>query len=327
MYSHSFRSNVVTGSFTLPVMAILTLVVWMIPDVEDWRLWAGLGMTFLTAYSVMELNNRHTLLRVRSRMMSVSYLTLMLTCPALHAWHIGMVPPLFYVVSYLLLFASYQKTRAEGYIFHAFLFCGIGSLVFPPMLVLLAAFYFSMIFQLRNFTWRTFMAGLFGLAVPYWFYAANAVWHNHLDTAFLYLIDWFHPALPDYSQLTLPQLTTAAFLIFIVVVSLVHFFHTAYNDKIRTRMLFYVLVTQEICLLVGMVMLPSHFETQSRLFAVNSAAFIAHYYAFGRGRFFDLWFNLSVLLFVGLGVFNYLCLYGPLNYLQTLRPLLGVTLW
>lgn len=89
MYSHSFRSSVVTGSFTLPVMAVLTLVVWMFPDVENWKLWAGLGMTFLTAYSIMELNNRHALLRVRSRMMSVSFLTLMLTCPALHAWHIG----------------------------------------------------------------------------------------------------------------------------------------------------------------------------------------------------------------------------------------------
>ncbi len=327
MYSHSFRSSVVTGSFTLPVMSLLTILLWMLPDFSDWKLWAGLGMTLLTAYSVMELNNRHALLRVRSRLMSVSYLTLMLACPVLHTWDVGMVPPLCYVVGYLLLFASYQKLRGEGYVFHAFLLVGIASLVFPPMLVLLAAFYISMIFQLQSFTWRTFMAGLFGLLVPYWFYAAYAVWQNHLDTAFLYLLDWFHPALPDYSQLCLPQLVTAGFLIALVVISLVHFFHTAYDDKIRTRMLFYVLFTQEVCLLVGMVMLPSHFETQLRLFAVNSAAFIAHYYAFGRGRFFDLWFNLSVLLFIALGTFNYLCLYGPLGSLQNVRPLLGVTLW
>lgn len=327
MYSHSFRSSVVTGSFTLPVVAVAALVAWVAPAVNDWNLWAGVAMTALTAYSIMELNNRNALLRVRSRLMSVTFLTLMASCPALHTWNVGMVPALCYVASYLVLFPSYQKYRAEGNVFHAFLLMGIGSLVFPPMVVLVAAFYFSMLFQLRNFTWRTFMAGIFGFAVPYWFYAAYAVWQNRLDTAFLYLFDWFSPALPDYSQLTVPQLVTAGFLIALVIVSLVHFFHTAYNDKIRTRMLLYVLFTQEVCLLVGMVLLPTHFETQLRLFLVNSCAFIAHYYALGRGRFFDLWFNFSVLLFLAFAVFNYLCFYGPLSQLETLRPLLGVTLW
>lgn len=327
MYSHTFRNTIVTGSFTLPIMMALTLAVWVLPDAGDWILWAGMLATGLTAYLIMELNNRNALLRVRSRLMSTTYLMLMLACPALHAWHPNMVPVLCYVMSYFLLFSSYQCTRPEGRVFHAFLFAGIGSLQFPPMLVLVAGYWLSMIFQLRNFNWNSFMASVMGLAVPYWFVAAMAIWQNHLDTAFLYLEEWFTPQLPDYSQLQLPQLVTGGLFIVLAIIALVHFFHTAYNDKIRTRMLFYVLATQEFILLAGMVLLPSHFDEQLRLFIVNSSAFIAHYYALARGRFFDLWFYFTLLLIVALAVFNNLCLYGPLDCLQLLHPLEGITLW
>ena len=64
------RKSIVTGEFTLPVMALLTLPLWALPDWANWSLWAGLVLTGFTAYLIMELNNRNTLLRIRSRMMS-----------------------------------------------------------------------------------------------------------------------------------------------------------------------------------------------------------------------------------------------------------------
>ena len=327
MYTHTFRNTVVTGTFTLPVMMAVTLVLWLAPDAGSWQQWLGMGLTGLTAYLIMELNNRNSLLRVRSRLMSTTYLALMAACPALHAWNEGMLPVLCYVASYFLLFDSYQQLRPEGRIFHAFLFAGIGSIVFPPMLLLAVCYLVSMLFQLRSFTFRTLMAAVMGIVVPYWFVAAWAIWQNHLDTAFSYITEWFSPTLPDYSLLTLPQLVTGAFIIVLSVTALIHFFHTAYNDKIRTRMLFYVLATQEIMLLCGMVLLPSHYEELLRLILVNSSAFLAHYYALARGRFFDLWFYVSIALVVALAVFNHLCLYDPFASLGSTCPLTGVTLW
>ena len=86
MEEHTWRKKIVTGSFTLPVMALLTLAVWPLHDVADRMQWAGLVMTGLTAYLIMEMNTRNALLRIRSRMMSVTYLLLMSVCPMLHAW-------------------------------------------------------------------------------------------------------------------------------------------------------------------------------------------------------------------------------------------------
>lgn len=290
----------------MPITAVLVLVFWMLPDVSDSMLWAGLAVTGITAYLIMELNNRNALLRIRSRMMSVTFLVLMLVCPALHKWSIEAIPTICLVFAYFMLFSSYQQVRPEGYIFHAFLFISVGSIIFPPLLVLALGYYVSMIFQLRNFSWRSFMAGILGAAVPYWLYAAYAIWNNQLDTAFLYLYDWFEPRLPNYMLLNVKQWITLGVIFGLALLAFIHFIHTAYNDKIRTRMLLYVVITTQVLLTVGVVMLPGNFDEQMRLFIANSSLIIAHYYSLGKGRFFNQWFYLTIAILIALGTYNYL---------------------
>ena len=127
------RKSIVTGEFTLPVMALLTLPLWALPDWANWSLWAGLVLTGFTAYLIMELNNRNTLLRIRSRMMSTTFLFLMLICPQLHGLHSGMLSMLLWVLSYHTLFASYQHRRPRGLcVPHVFL-CVVWAVCFFPL--------------------------------------------------------------------------------------------------------------------------------------------------------------------------------------------------
>lgn len=306
MYSHSLRTRIATGTFTLPIAALLTFILWAMPHLAEAEIWAGLAVTGLTAYALMELNNRYALLRVRSRMVSTTYLVLMLACPMLHHFSTALLPMLCFVLSYFMLFASYQDTHSQGYVFHAFLFAGIGSIFFPPVLIMALLYYFSMLVQLRNFTWRTFMAGVLGVLLPYWLYVAYAIWSNHLDTAFLYLLPWVNYQLPDYSSIALSQWITVGTLGLLSLFALIHFFHTAYNDKIRTRMFFYVIVTQEIVLSAGLALLPQFYDVLLALFIANSAPLLAHYYTLAKGKFVDIWFYLSLLLLLGVAAVNYL---------------------
>lgn len=282
------------------------LAIWIFPSPTDLYLWGGLAATYFTGYLIMELNNRNALLRIRSRMMSSTFLILMSVCPSLHTWTTDFLPTMCLILAYFMLFASYQQTRPEGYIYHSFLFLSVGSIIFPPMLVLALAYYFSMLFQLRNLTGRSMMAGLLGLLTPYWIYAAYAIWNNQLDTAFTYLYQWFEPHIPNYQLLSTAEWITLGVVVFYTFISFVHFFHTAYNDKIRTRMLFYVIATVQVFLTIGVVLLPDSFDLQMRLFIANSSLLIAHYLSLGKGRFFHAWFNLTLIIFAALGTFNYL---------------------
>lgn len=306
MYSHTLRQRIATGTLTLPLTAVLTVLTWgLVAHPSDAGLWEGLAITGLCAYMLMELNNRNTLLRIRSRMVSSCFLVVMAVCPTLHSFSLSLLPMVCFALSYFMLFASYQEPQAQGYLFHAFLFASLGSLLFPPMLVCCLLYYFSMLFQLRNFTWRTFMAGLLGLLTPYWVCAAYAIWHNHLDTAFLYLLDWLTPPLPDYSLLTLPQWITGGTLIVLAVASLIHFAHTAYNDKIRTRMFFYCIATQQVALIAALALMPQCFNQLLPLFVINTAPLLAHHLTLARGWWAELWFYVVVVAAGGMAFANY----------------------
>ena len=131
---------------------------------------------------------------------------------------------------------------------------------------------------------------------------------------------------PAYFSLTLPQLVTVGTIAFYLLLAFIYLCRNAYNDKIRTRMLIYVIVTQQVLLLAGMLLLPQAVHTQFRLFLLNSSLLIAHHMSLARGRLFDLWFYLSLLLLVALGVFNYLCHAGWLPHIVSCHPLQGITL-
>ena len=96
---------------------------------------------------------------------------------------------------------------------------------------------------------------------------------------------------------------------FWALLALIHTFRTAYNDKIRTRMLSYVIVTVEFTLAVLLAVLPHCLESTIHLFIANTSLLVGHYFALGKGRFFNAWFYLTILVFAGLGVWNYLSLY------------------
>lgn len=318
MYSHSIRNSIVTGSLTLPVTAAACLLAWMSPDLESVQRWGGFALTLAAAYLIMELNNRNTLLRVRSRMMSATFLFLMSLFPALHDASPGMAVVICFIGSYFALFGAYQLRRPEGYVFHAFLLGGIGSLIFPPLWVCAAGYYVSLLFQLRAMTWRSLVAGLMGFALPYWFYAACAIWQNRLDFAYEERVARLALTAPDFSAVTVPQWVGLGSILFFALLSFVHFFHTAYNDKIRTRMFFYVIATQEVILAAGMIcLLPTDYTVMLRLLLANTSLLMAHYYALGRGRGFNGWFYISMLLLLLLGVYNHLIEAGLTEVLPT----------
>lgn len=318
MQGRNFRERVTGSSLTLPVMIVVTALLWLLPyalqpfaatrdalpPAGDRGLWGGFLFTCLTAYGLAEWNNRAALLRIRSRLISCSFLLLCGVCPFLHAWTTDMVPALCLLGADFLLFQSYQKARCEGEVFHAFLLIGIGSLFFWPLLLMVPLLYLSMAIQLRTLTPRTFLASLLGLMAPYWAGMALAVWDNRLDSATAAFVGTLHFARPDPGLLSTPQLAALAFTAFTGGIAMLHTLRTAFNDKIRTRLCFYAITLQFLLLLAATILQPQWFGALFRLLLVATAPLSGHYWALARGRFMNAWFILILLCTGALAVFN-----------------------
>ncbi len=298
-----------TGSFSLPVTALLTCLLWLLPSPIDGERLAALCVAGLAAYITTEWNNRFTLLRIRSRLMSCTLLFLLTASGFLHERPEFLLPGLCLLLAFCTLFASYQQQHTEAFVFHAFLFTGIGSLFYPPMLLLAAAHSVSMLIQLRVLTWRTLAAGLLGLLLPYCFAAAWLMWHGGLVAAMQGFADAFDFRTPDYSTLSLGEILTFIYVTFLVIGGMIHFMRTSFNDKIRTRMFFYTLMVHSGVLLTANVLLPRDFFHIFPLFLVTSAPLVAHHFALSRGRWMNFWFILVLLLGFGLYLFNLIALW------------------
>lgn len=305
MTHHSFRQRVVESPLSLPLTAAIVVVAWMLPDIQDVGLWIGLGITALMSYIVVEWNTQYQLLRIRSRMNSITFICLMLALPTFHAWSWTWLPPLCLLVSYFVVFRSYGAHQPQGYVFYAFLLLSLASLVLPPLLLFVPFVYFALGRQLRAITLRSFSASLFGLLLPYvgalsyWGYV-GAIPHDWLDL--------WGAVLPSdvgvYRDFPLSYGVALAVVTLLDGMSIAHFVRTAFNDKIRTRQYYYFLLVQHVPLWALTLSMPQHFELWLPLLILHATPFVAHYFALARGRVVDVIFVLSSLLLLLLAVCN-----------------------
>lgn len=310
MRQHTFRHRVSESMISLPILAAIASVLWMIPNIQSVALWGGLGVVGIMTYLVIAWNTQYQLIRVRSRMNSLSFLYLFLVFPQLHelGWHL--FPAVCLLGAYFLLFRTYGTYAPQGYFFHAFLLLGLGSLAFPPLLLLVPFLLFSSGRHLRALSGKSAAASLFGLTLPYWvLLPVYLFFHQELQP---YLSLWQPECLWETIQLThipLAHWVGSALFFLISAVSVVHFLRTAYNDKIRTRQYHYLLLVQSLPLILIFAALPQHFITTFPLLIVTLVPFLGHYFALAKGRGMNAWFLLWIFLFLLLGIANYLNLW------------------
>ena len=172
MRQKGFRQNFTQSFATLPLVALVTAAVWMLPNLSSLRLGGGLLATALMTYVVIECNNRYHLLRVRSRMNSVVFLVLMAAFPTLHDLGLHLIPAAALLLAYFVLFRAYGQTRTQGTLFHTTLLLSLGSLAFPQLIVVIPFLLFVAAVQLRALNLSAFGGALLGAVLPYWIYLA-----------------------------------------------------------------------------------------------------------------------------------------------------------
>ena len=313
MYHNTFRHRLTTGTWTLPIVAVLAALTWLtiplLPAGEgaacsrDW--WLGLLLVAAITYGLVECNNRNSLLRVRSRMVGSTYLLFVMACPALHSASWQYLPAAAILLAYFALFSTYGNPHAEGRVFHIFLAIGIACLFYAPLVLLVPVLLFSLAVHIRIMTLRTFGAALLGFLVPFWLLFGYTLWTGELGAFLSYVQEvwqWRPSGLAGVPAWAVGSCGIIGFLSF---VSSCHYLRTAFNDKIRTRMYFYAILMVHAVLLLLLILRPVDYAILLPLLAMNSAPLVGHHLTLARRRGSELWFYTCLLLLLVLLVANY----------------------
>lgn len=297
-------------------MSIITLLLWLSESKWDERLWLSLFIVATMTYIIVEWNNQCQLLRIRSRMNSVTFLTLMAMFPALHMAGPKLLPAFCLLVAFYTLFKAYGLYKPEGYVFHSFLALSIGSLYYPPLLLVVPALFLASGVQLRVLTLRSVSATFLGLVLPYWLYASFMFVKTYYiddtpgvvsnaDLAKIFpIVTYLNTDLPDYTVFSQWHWLAVGFVAFLALVSVLHFVSTSYNDKIRTRQYFYALLVTLVPVMFIAAWWPDDIMYTLPLLLLNITPFAAHYLALAKGRLMPYYFWAWLILAIAIGMIN-----------------------
>lgn len=298
------QNKIAESRLALPVVAALALVVWLLSGLAAHHE-LRLLLFCASAYLMVELNNRNALIRTYSRMVSCSFIVLMTMAANLLQDVSFWVVQLCAIVALAILLRCYQDKRAQGNVFYAFFFIGVASAFFMQILFFVPFVWILMGTNLMCLSFRSVLASLLGLVAPYWFLAGYYAFVGDINAlvAHVMTITEFAPLL-QYGGLNLHVALTFAFVSIITLTGIVHFFRNSYKDKIRTRMIYEMLIVMALLVFLLAVLQPQHALMLLSVLTIYASVLVAHYIALTHTRLTNASFVLIVIVAVALTFYN-----------------------
>lgn len=291
--------------FALPVTAIYGALATLAAGVIEQELWLQTTALFAATIMMVFMNNRYSLIRVYSRMVSCSYLVLMTMATFLFPSIHGAIIEVAFIAACIFLFNAYQNPHGAGAVFYAFAMIGISSIFFVQILYYVPILWFILATNILALSTRTIAASIIGLIIPYWFVAGYYASTGNMQAFIDHFCDLAKfGKLFDYSMINNHQAVTFIFIAILGITGTIHFLRNSYNDKIKTRMLYESFIAFEIATIVFTILQPQHFDFLLRILIISTAALIGHFITLTHTWITNIAFHLIIVITLLITAYN-----------------------
>ncbi|MCR4602205.1 MAG: hypothetical protein K5683_01555 [Prevotella sp.] len=305
------QNKIAEGGLALPMTALLGIAVWLQSGLITHQLWPQLACFIVSVYLLREMSNHNSLLRVRSRMVSSTFIMLSCTASFLFPQLVGIFVQLCFIIALIMLFQTYQDQQATGTSYYAFLFVSLSSLAYVHTLLYVPLLWLLMATQLQSFSWRTWLSSFLGVLTPYWFIL---IWlltpFSHTEEAGIDLsmlgthfsklaqIEW------SLQSLDLSRIIVLVFTLVLAAIAIAHFWQRSFEDKIRIRLLYGFFTTMTTVTLAVIILQPHHYDVLMCIAFVCASPLIAHLLTFTSSRLSNIMFFVTLALTLVIIVLN-----------------------
>ena len=302
MEANRLQISVATGRFTLPVVCLVCILLWLF-QANSWSEAGSFVIAVLTGYLMIEANVTFLLIRVRTMLPVCIYWFLLAVMGFLHPFQWSHLAVPAFVSAVFSLFYSYDSSHLVFPIFHTFFFLSLGSLVFPQLLYYALPFLFGAL-VFRSFPVKGFFAALLGLLAPYWLLFGHAFWYGEMQLFYEPFQELFRFYPIDWSEVQMVEWISWGVVIALQTVSSVHYFMVAYQDKTRTRSFLFFWLYIGIFTAVFGLLQPCHLSVLLPLQLICTSFLAAHLFTLTKNRFSSVLFVVTLISFFVLTCFN-----------------------
>jgi hypothetical protein len=269
-----------------------------LPDAGLIPLWIDKSVCLLIyltiGYMLIRMNNAFGLIRAKASVHTSIFLLLVAACPPLQQLSPGDIATLLFVVALYLLFNAYQHRRSSGYLFHAFLFVGLGSLIFPQI-TLLAPILLIGAYNFKALDLRSLLAAFIGWSLPYWFLFGYAFYSDRMELFYRPFIKLVTFCPIDFSIFTVGEFAVLGYSLVLFMVASIHCFIQSYKDKIRTRVHLRFFVLLNVCIYMLIVLQPALCTSLQPLSLVGVSMLTSHMFVLTNSKASNIFFISSVI--------------------------------
>lgn len=274
------QNRIAESRWALPICAAYTLLICIISGLFVEGIWVQLALTAVATLLMVELNNRNSLIRIYSRMVSCSFLVLTMMTPHKIESTDGCIVSVCFVAFYLALFHAYQDKKATGYVLWAFTAIGIASTVWIQILLFVPVLWVLTGTNILALSMRTFVASIMGILLPYWFISAYYIYMGDITPLVNHVVAIAEFGQPfEFYNCSINDLLPLGFIALLAITGSIHFLRTSYMDKIRIRMIYEMFITMTIATVVLIILQPQHANIATHMLIISTAPLIGHFLA------------------------------------------------
>ncbi|MDE7086415.1 MAG: hypothetical protein K2O48_07010 [Prevotella sp.] len=274
------QNKIAESTLTLPFVTLYAAGIWLARGLVQAEWWFQVACFAATAFLMAQLNTKHSLIRIYSRLVSCTFMVLMCCASFLLPSTDGAVTSLFLVLTYYLLFMGYQDNTKVGVAYYAFLSMGMASMGYVHVLYLVPLLWLFMRTHLAMLSWRTWGASILGLLTPYWFTGYWFAQQHELGSFFNHFRPLADFQLPlNFSAMTEGHLAVLALVAVLIVIGTIHTLRKGYHDGVRTRTFYAIFIWTNLAAFVLLALQPQHCDLLLRVIIINTAPLTAHFFA------------------------------------------------
>lgn len=261
----------------------------------------SLAIVIFNAFLIAQLNNKFTLIRNRTFLPVFIYLFL------LSSWSDSQIltgvhlTTSLVLLSLFMLFGSYRNRMASEAVFTSAFLISIGGIFIFPVLFLLPVYWIGMV-QLKSFSFKTFLASVFGYITPWilyltirYYFQPDLVWLNEL-----WAVDFGLTVL----YRSLYELVYLALLVLIGIVAVAGLISELNKDSLQTRSYLTFMITLEIALFLLTMILPMQYGLLVSVTATLYALLVSHPLTLKQSNFYSILFYVFCAINITYFVFK-----------------------
>lgn len=304
-----YLQNQIAGSRqTMSAAMAYSVVVWLLAGLIQEGWWIQAALFVASAFLMMQLNNVNLLIRIYSRLVSVSFVVLSCAASFLFPSIEGGFIQLCFILSILSLFNIYQEQPVVGWGFYAFLFLSLASLAEIMLLWYLPLMWFLMLVTIHARGWRAITASVLGILTPYWCALAWVLCSQGADLNIGRIVAHFEALAGDvlygFGTIDLQRLLTLGVVVTLGIVGGVHFVYKHFEDKYRVRQLYYSFIHIALYTAMLLVVFPSQCDVWLRILIVAVSPLIGHFFALTSTKATNIFFCVTAGIILTLTLFN-----------------------